>query len=109
MQFEAVNVEVAHLLASGSRQVDLKTFDQELRTIGYRLDRGMDCTSLNRYMTGERAGQSYPAVNMYPVQVSDGVSAFHVDSRRDANFQRLQEMRLNDELFALHRGRIYKI
>ena len=109
MLSESVDREVAHLVAGGSRRVSLRAFDAELRLIGYRLERSSDCKSLNRYVTGERAGESYPAVNMYTVQVSDGVSAFHVDSRRDANFERLQEMRRNEELFAVHKGRIYKI
>jgi hypothetical protein len=107
--FSAIEAEVAHLLSTESRQVDLKTMDGELRAIGYRLDRRMDCRSVNRHMSGARAGESYHAVNLYVVQVSDGVSAFHVDSRRDANFDRLQQMRLNQEIFAVQGDRIYGI
>lgn len=101
--------EVEYKVQNGGRQVSLAAMDAELRAIGYRLDRDLDCRSLNRHISGPRAGRSYPAVNMYVVQVSDGMSAFHVDARRDANFTRLQEMRFNGEIFAVSRGRIHEI
>jgi hypothetical protein len=101
--------EIAYKLRNGSRQVTLQQLDEELRAIGYRLDRSGDCHSRNRYLTGERAGESYPAVNMTVVQISNGLSAFHVDAKRDAAFDTLQSMRATEALFAVHRGRIYEI
>lgn len=106
---DAVTAEVNRRIKAGGRRVTLQEFDEELRAIGYRLDRSMDAEGLNRYMEGELAGVSYPAVNMYVVQVSDGMSAFHVDARRDANFERLQHMRFHQTIFAVNRGRIYGI
>jgi hypothetical protein len=106
---EALAAEIAYKLANGSRQVTLEQIDAELRAIGYRLDRSGDCPSLNRYSSGARAGHSYPAVNLRVVQASDGLSAFHVDARRDARFYALQAMRSTEALFAVHRGRIYEL
>jgi len=104
-----VEAETAHRLAAGSRQVTLTQMDNELRALGYRLDRRGDCRSENRHLTGVRAGHSYPAVNMSVVQLSNGLSAFHVDARRDAAFDTLQSLRATEALFAVHRGRIHEI
>jgi hypothetical protein len=104
---EALAAEVAYKCSNGSRQVTLKQIDAALRAIGYRLDRSGDCHSRNRYLSGPRAGHSYPAVNLQVVQASDGLSAMHVDARRDARFEALQAMRFTEALFAVHRGRIY--
>ena len=105
----ALAAEIAHKRAHGSRQVTLTQMDNELRALGYRLDRGGDCPSQNRYVTGARAGHSYPAVNLRVVQLSDGLSAFHVEARRDAAFAALQSMRSREAIFAVHRGRIYEL
>ena len=104
-----VQKEVARRLAQGGRQVSLAQFESELRAIGYTLDRDADCKFEDRYMTGELAGEHYPAVNMCVRQADDGKSAFHFQARRDANFDRLQQMRFHQEVFSVHRGRIYQI
>jgi hypothetical protein len=101
--------EIAHKRAQGGRQVTLEQLDAELRAIGYRLDCGGDCPSVNRYVSGPRAGRSYPAVNLRVVQASDGMSAMHIEARRDARFEALQQMRRTDALFAVHRGRLYEL
>jgi hypothetical protein len=106
---EALAAEVAYKRSHGALQVTLKQIDAALRAIGYRLDRGGDRPGLNRYLSGPRAGHSYPAVNLRVVQASDGLSAMHVDARRDARFDALQAMRLTEALFAVHRGRIYEL
>lgn len=105
----SLDAEVAFRLANGGRQVTLAAFDDELRALGYRLDRSVDCPQLGRYLTGPRAGASYPSVVMGVVQVSDGTSFANVHSRRDANFDRLQNIRFEQELFAVHNGRLYDI
>jgi hypothetical protein len=52
-------------------------------------------------MTGPRAGESYPCVTTGVSETDTGLSAFHVHARRDANFDKLQEMRLSGKLFAV--------
>ena len=100
---------IAHKRAQGGRHVTLAQLDAAVGAIGYRLDRAGDCPSVNRYVSGPRAGRSYPAVNLRVVQASDGLSAMHIDARRDASFEALQAMRRADALFAVHRGRIHEL
>lgn len=83
--------------------------DKELRKIGYRLDRKMDCRSTARWMTGDRAGESYPACSTGIKEVDTGLSAFNVDARRDANFDKLQELRITGAWVAMHNGYILEI
>lgn len=102
---EAVAREVAHRLQNGHIQVTLSQFEEKLSAIGYRLNRRLDCKGVSLYMTGERAGESYPACNMYPVQADDGLSWCHVDARRDRNFDELK--RIRDTHFAASKRYIY--
>ncbi len=61
------------------------------------------------WMTGPRAGISYPSVTTGIREADTGMSAFHVDARRDANFAKLQQMRLSGEYFAVSRGAILEL
>lgn len=85
--------EVAYRNKLGMTQVTLKQLEAKLKELGYRLDRSMDCKGNSRYMTGERAGESYPACGLRPVQIDDGLGFCHVDARRDDKFKALQAMR----------------
>lgn len=95
-------IEAQHLISEGLRQVTLATMSAELAQLGYRLDRSMDCASMATNMTGERAGQRYPALALYPKVKDTGLSAWNVDARRDANYKRLQQYRM--EVFAIVRN-----
>ena len=95
--------------ARGDAPVTLAQMKRALAAIGYRLDRSLDCASMNRYLTGDCAGQSYPAINTGVKEADTGLSAFNVNARRDENFKALQRMRFNEELFAVVRGRILEI
>ncbi len=97
-----VSREVDHLLANGSIRVTLKVLSATLSTLGYRFNRELDCKGVSVWKTGPRAGESYPSMNLYTVQISDGKSAFDVDSRRDSNYQALQVLR--DRFFAATRN-----
>lgn len=99
--------EVAYRLTIGGKQVTLETLAEELKAIGYRLDRSMDCKHVARYMTGDRAGKTYPACGLRPVQIDDGIAWCHVDARRDANFNALKAIR--DTLFAVSGGCLMEI
>lgn len=82
----------------------LKELEEKIRPLGYRFDRSMDCKTLSRYMTGERAGQSYPCHALKPVQIDNGLGYANVDARRDANFGALKVQR--DTHFAVSGGHI---
>lgn len=102
----AVASEAAYRRKIGCVQITLSQFEAKLRAIGYRLNRSLDCKGVARYMTGERAGQTYPSCNMYPVQVDDSRSWCHVDARRDVNFEELK--RIRDTYFAVSTHYIYQ-
>jgi hypothetical protein len=106
---DGLTVELDHRKAKGQLPVTVAAIKCHLAAIGYRMDRGLDCRSDNRYMTGNYAGQSYPAVNAYVVEADTGLSFANVGARRDANFRRLQEIRFMGELFAVVRGRLLEL
>lgn len=101
---DALENEVAYRLKIGMVKVTLMELEAKIRALGYRFNRDMDCKSLARYISGERAGQSYPSHALKPVQVDNGMSWAHIDSRRDANFDALKLLR--DSHFAVSGGHI---
>lgn len=78
----------------GWNRMTLKSLEQRLRQLGYRLDRSGDCRSVARWMSGARAGSSWPCVSLRVVQADNGLGFAHVDARRDDAFKELQRMRL---------------
>lgn len=85
--------ESEYMKREGYSQITMDGLESELSAIGYRLDRSMDSKSTARWITGERAGQSYPSLTMKPVQSDNGICAFNTHARRDANYRRLTEIR----------------
>lgn len=102
-----VNNEIAYRIAQGHKQVSFDQFKAEYAAIGYTFDRTSDVRSIARYMTGERAGQSYPYLGLYPVQADNRLSAWNVDARRDDNYQAFRALR--HSLFAIVQGRIVEV
>jgi hypothetical protein len=101
--------EVERRKRRGYAPKTLRQLNASLGRLGYRLDRSCDCLSVNRYITGENAGESYPAINAYVVESDTGLSFAHVSARRDENYRRLQELRFSGELYAVVRGRVLEI
>lgn len=99
--------EIAYRLSQGYRQVSFEQFKAEYAAIGYTFDRTSDVRSIARYMTGERAGQSYPYLGLYPIQIDNRLSAWNVDARRDENYQAFRALR--NSLFSVVNGRIVEI
>lgn len=102
-----VDNEVTYRLAQGWRQVPFEQFKAEYAAIGYTFDRSCDTQGIARYMSGERAGASYPCLTLYPVQTDDKVSAWNVNARRDANYEAFKVLR--NSIFAVSRGRIVEV
>lgn len=102
-----LSVELAHRKAVGQNPVKVNQMEATLNAIGYTLDRNKDCYSQNRWVTGDRTGESFPAINTGVRELDSGLSAWNVDARRDNNFKALQELRKS--LFAVVRGRILQI
>jgi hypothetical protein len=99
--------EIAARIEAGGRMLSVKEMDAEFRTLGYRLDRNGDCRSMARYMTGERAGESYPCISTWIVEADTGRKWCNADARRDANFEAVQRLRM--EVFAVTRGAILEV
>ena len=104
-----LEIELAERTERGFQPVTVKVMNATLNTIGYELNRDRDCYSNNRYMSGPRAGQSYPAVNTGVREMDTKLEFCNVDARRDANFKTLQEWRGECSLFAVVRGCILEI
>lgn len=104
----SLQAEIAHRVCHGNRPLRIKEIESRLRALGYRLDRSLDCMGFARYMTGERAGESYPSITTGIKETDTGRSAFHFESRRDESYQAMQAMRLQ-EIYAVHKGCIFEI
>jgi hypothetical protein len=102
--------ELAFRATRGERPITVQHLNELLRRLGYRLDRDMDCRCMSRWMTGPRAGESYPCITTSIKEIDTGVSAFHFEkARRDKNFRALQDMRGSGRYFAVTRGFILEI
>jgi len=106
---ETLNTELSARAADGHKPATLETIGAALRAIGYRLDRSMDCRHIARWMSGPRAGASYPCISTGIKEIDSGRSFAHFESRRDANFHTLQDMRSSGAVFAVTRGHILEI
>lgn len=88
----------------GATQLSLERWEQHIREFGYRFDRSMDCRSNALYMTGERAGQSYPCLSLRPAEIDTGVGWCNEAARRDHRWEQLKASR--DSYFAVVRGHL---
>jgi len=96
--------EINHRKALGAQQVSLREWSRILHSLGYRFDRRMDCRSRARYMTGSRAGATYPCLSLKPAEIATGMSWSHVDACRDAKWQALKATR--ESYFAVVGGHL---
>ena len=105
----SVQRELDRRKAAGNKPSTVTGINAILAKIGYRLDRSLDCHGLTRHLTGEFAGQSYPAITTGVKEIDTGLSAFNVNARRDAHFAELQRLRFHEKLFAVVRGKILEV
>jgi len=104
-----LTTEIASRVANGHHPSTIDRIQQELKTLGYRLDRAMDCKGVARYQSGPRAGTAYPAITTGVCEIDSGKSFAHFTARRDGNFETLQKMRYEGSLYAVVRGHILEI
>lgn len=90
---EMLQAELDWRASQGWQPVSVAQFEAELRAIGYRRDTSMECRSIARYMTGERAGESYPSCDTTPVETDSGLRFCNADADRGARYAALQELR----------------
>jgi hypothetical protein len=98
--------ELDSRIAEGNPPMTVAAMQAAFAALGYRLDRSMDCRHVARWMTGARAGCSYPAISTGVSEADTGLSAFNGDARRDENFRAMQEMRLSGRVYAVSNGAI---
>ena len=101
--------ELKYRASIGQTPVTLATIEAALMELGYQLDRMLDCRGLARWMSGPRAGKSYPVLTTGITEVSTGLSFAHINAGRGEDFQRLQALRIAGEIFAVIRGFILEI
>ena len=104
-----LEIELAARAAEGYAPMTVKSLEETLWSLGYRLDRSMDARCNAQYMTGPKAGQTYPCITTGIREVDTGLSAFQVDARRDEKYRTLQAMRMNQSHFAVTKGCILEI
>lgn len=105
-----LQAELDRRAAQGRHPSTLAQITAQLASIGYKMDRSGDCTSITRYISGEHAGESYPCTTTSVREIDSGLSAWHYpDARRDANFKQLQAWRASGDLFAVINGSILEI
>ena len=102
--------ELARRAVNGQYPISFRAISKKLKSIGYKLDRPMDCKSIAMYLTGDFSGCSYPCCTTGIKEIDTGVSAFHFSARRDENFASLQKWRFSGDYFAVTKdGFIFEI
>ena len=104
---EKLEAEKQYRHSQGQECLSMPEYLARYAAIGYRFDRSCDARSIARYMTGDRAGQSYPCLSLYPVQADNGLSAWNVEARRDSNYQAFRALRAT--IFSVSQGAIVEI
>ena len=94
--------EIAFMTSHGVERLSVADFCARFAALGYTVDRSDDCKSMARYMTGARAGQSYPSCTTGINESDTGLRALNIHARRDSNFDAMQ--RLRGEIFAVNSG-----
>lgn len=89
----AIQEEIVARVAQGDERLTVEALGARYAALGYELDRSMDCRAPSRYLTGPRAGFSYPACTTGIRERDTGLSAFNVDARRDDKFLAMMELR----------------
>lgn len=106
---ESLKRELDRRARDGYRPVTMDQLRRTLDGLGYAVAVDMHADSDARHMTGEAAGESYPVRVLYVVEKDTRRSAFHYESRRDANFRALQAVRFDGSLFAVVRNRFVEL
>lgn len=96
-----LHAELRRRAAKGWHPVSVAEFERMFEALGYRVDRDGDCRGVARYMTGDWAGETYPACTTGLREADTGLRWCNVGARRDAAYRAVQELR--GEVFAVTR------
>ncbi len=86
---------------AGMEKMELNSALNYLDFLGYKL-KPENCFN---YFNGSN-DTKYPARSIYLVEKDTGLSAFHIDARRDENFKKLQTFRRS--VFVSAKGRVWE-
>lgn len=95
-------IETEAMINAGCIQVSMDIMRALFSELGYRLDD--ECKGMHTNLT---TGNSYMGTTIQPVQIDNGVRAFNISGRRDDNYRKMQQLRL--DVFAVVRGRIVTV
>lgn len=104
---ERLRREIQRRDAAGIERVSMAELRRRYQELGYDFDRSFDCRATATIMTGPGAGDTYPCCTTGVIECDTRRSAFHVESRRDRNFERMQELRFSGP-YAISRGYIFE-
>jgi hypothetical protein len=85
--------EIDRKVAEGKKRCTIAKLESLYNDLGYGFARSHDCRSIAQHITGPYAGASYPVLTLYIIQLDNRQSAFHIESRRDSNFEAMQQLR----------------
>ncbi|MNR71824.1 hypothetical protein D3C71_25020 [compost metagenome] len=108
-QMSPLQRELSRRFVRGYNPVTVAEMSSRLGELGYKLDRDMDAPHTARYMSGASAGEGFPAISTGVREADSGLTFANVNARRDAKFDELQHLRLEQSLFAVVRGSILDI
>lgn len=90
---QELKVELQHRTKQALKPVSIEEFTCAFAELGYKIDRSLDCRFHTFHLSGDRKGLKYPCITTRVKEADTGLSAFHVDARRDSNFQAMQLLR----------------
>ena len=99
MNTPTIQREITRRLAAGCQQLTLDQLEYILRTLGYTLDRRLDCRGTARYLDTD---DTYPATTTGVKHIRSGLPFAHSDAPKDANFKKLQQLRYNAPFVVLN-------
>ncbi len=92
------------MLAAGVERLTYRGLDRRLAALGYEREFDSRCAGAAKNLT---TGNTYASVTWGVRERDTKQSAFHFQSRRDTNFQNLQQLR--QDVFVFVRGSIITI
>lgn len=104
---ESLQAEIDYRAREGFHPTTIEAMEAMLNEIGYTLERSRDCRGPSAYLTGSEKGRMYPKLHTGVSERDTGLHFSHVDARRDRNFERLQEIRVSEGVFAVVGGCIF--
>lgn len=96
--------EAESYIEAGMKLVTLAQFNRDIKPMGFKLDRSMDCHGIARCLS---SGRSYRSITSCARQIKTGKGFANIDCERDSSWREFMEYRKNH--FAILRGAIFTV